>query len=379
MESVDLSPALGTFVAGVVLSDSEYRHELESDIAPFKGLLLGLFFISVGAGIDFRLLLREPLAVFGLAGAIMVGKLALLLGLARLFNIPKGENWLFALGLAQAGEFAFVLFGFALTADVLPPALVQLLTLVVTVTMLFTPLLFICYEKIVAPRVVAGVRRDADVIDDQGTVVVAGVGRFGQVVSRFLRTNGHKVIVLDHDPALIDLVGRFGVKTYYGDATRPDLLHAAGLEDARLFVAALDEREAQTVVVAHVAKHYPNCRIAARAFDRHHLYELEQAGAHVVERETFEAALSAGRRSLIELGAHPFRAQQKAQIFRRHDYGTLDVLRETFHDEGIDKGYIGAARARNAELEEVMQADRADRHDTTERGWTPPPSGDAAS
>ncbi|MEM7048331.1 MAG: monovalent cation:proton antiporter-2 (CPA2) family protein [Acidobacteriota bacterium] len=378
MDRVGLSPALGTFLAGVVLSGSEYRHELESDIAPFKGLLLGLFFISVGAGIDFELLFGQPVRIFGAALALMVVKLVILLLLARSFGLRGKVRWLFALALAQAGEFAFVLFGFAEGAGVLAPAVTQILTLVVAITMLLTPLLFILYEKLIAPRSDDETERDADEIDEQGTAVVTGVGRFGEVVSRMLITNGYRVVVLDHDPALIDLWRQIGLKTYYGDATRPDLLHAAGADEARLFVAALDDRERQTLLVEHVARHHPNCRIIARAVDRHHVYELEQAGAHQVVQELFEAATSAGRLALIELGTHPFKAERQARSFRQHDRGMLESLRERWLEGGVDRSYIDVARARAGELFDLMKADRAaERHDSTERGWVPPPKDDA--
>ena len=243
--------------------------------------------------------------------------------------------------------------------------------------LLLTPLLFTIYEKGIAPRAAGTADRAADEIEERGTAIVTGVGRFGQVVSRMLTTNGYKVVVLDHDPALIELLRKIGIKTYYGDATRPDLLHAAGAQDARLFVAALDDREKQNRLVEHMVKHYPNCRIIARALDRHHVYELENAGAHYIEREVFGSALSAGRRALIELGSHPFKAERQARAFRQHEQSTLDALRESWNQAGVDKRYIDTARARSEELFEVMRSDRADRHDKTERGWLPPPKNDA--
>ena len=377
MDLVGLSPALGTFLAGVVLSDSEYRHELESDIDPFKGLLLGLFFLTVGAGIDFGLLIAEPVTIIGLALGVMVLKFVLLFGLATAFRLDGADRWLFALGLAQAGEFAFVLFGFALGAGALEPSLAQQLTLIVAITMLLTPLFFILHEKVVAPRVVRTADRPADVIETTGPVVVAGMGRFGQIVTRLLMTNGHDVVVLDHDPGTIENLGKVGMRTYYGDATRPDLLHAAKLEDAALFVAALDDRERQIRVVEHVARTYPHVRILARARDRHHVYELENAGAHGVHREVFEGALALGRSALATLGAHPFRAETQARTFRRHDQAMLDALRDNWNDGGVDASYIDALRAQSETLYEIMKTDRAERHERMERGWTPPPKGDA--
>jgi CPA2 family monovalent cation:H+ antiporter-2/glutathione-regulated potassium-efflux system ancillary protein KefC len=378
MEQIGLSPALGTFLAGVVLSGSEYRHELESDIAPFKGLLLGVFFISVGAGIDFNLLTGRPGLILGLAGALMALKLVVLLILGRSFGLKGAGLWMFGLGLAQAGEFAFVLFGFAGSAGVLGSDITQVLTLAVAITMLLTPLSFILYERVIAPRAGRESDREADEIDEPGTAIIAGVGRFGQIVNRMLLTTGHKTVVLDHDPGMIDMVRQFGVRSYYGDATRPDLLEAASGETATLLVAALDDREKQNKLVEHVARNHPHCRIIARALDRHHVYELEAAGAHHVERELFEGSLSAGRRALIELGAHPFKAELQARAFRDHDYRTLEALRENWLDGGMDASYVDATRARSNELDRVMQSDRmAERHDTSERGWVPPPKGDA--
>ncbi|MEM8964611.1 MAG: monovalent cation:proton antiporter-2 (CPA2) family protein [Acidobacteriota bacterium] len=373
MYKIGLSPALGTFLAGVVLSSSEYRHELESDIEPFKGLLLGLFFISVGAGIDFGLLAREPTLIFGGAIALMLGKLVVLIVLGRAFGLRGPDMWLFALALAQAGEFAFVLFGFAEGAGVLATDLSRSLTLSVALTMLLTPLLFILHERLIAPRAHAESDRDADEIEQQGTAIVTGVGRFGQVISRMLLTNGHHVVMLDHNPDLIELWRKLGLKTYYGDATRPDLLHAAGIEEAELFVAALDDREKQTLLVEHIAKHHPDCRIIARAMDRHHVYELERAGAHHVEREIFESAVAAGRQALVALGTHPFKAERQARAFRHHDVDMIDHLRERWHEGGVDSHYIDAARARSEQLFDIMKSDRAaERHDATARGWVPP-------
>ncbi len=378
MDFVGLSPALGTFLAGVVLSDSEYRHELESDIEPFKGLLLGLFFLTVGAGVDFGLLFGAPLVIFGLAAGLIAVKFAVLYVLGALFRLQGADRWLFALGLAQAGEFAFVLFGFASTSGVLEQGLLQTMTLVVAISMLLTPALFILYEKVIAPRAIAKSPRPPDVVDARGQVVVAGMGRFGQIVSRLLMSSGYDVVILDHDPQTIENLARIGMRTFYGDATRPDLLHGAGLGKADLFIAAIDDRDKQTTMVEHVARTYPNVRILARARDRHHVYELENAGAHWAEREVFEGALALGRQALIELGAHPFRARTKARHFRNHDLVMLADLRENFNDGGVDTSYIDAMRAHSETLYDIMRAERGeDGHDKTDLGWTPPPKGDA--
>lgn len=377
MNYVGLSPALGTFLAGVVLSDSEYRHELEADIQPFKGLLLGLFFITVGAGIDFQLLFSNPLGLAGLALGLMVVKAALLFVLATIFGLHGADRWMFSLSLAQAGEFAFVLFGFAMTAGVIDASIAKPMTLVVALTMLFTPALIIFYERVIAPHAVTSADKDADVIDEQGEVVVAGLGRVGQIITRILVTNGFKVTVLDHDAETIENLTKVGFRAYYGDATRPDLLHSAGLHKADLFIAALDDREKQTEMVEHVSKTYPNIKIFARARDRHHIYELENAGAHHVERETFEAGLAMGCNALVSLGYHPFRAEMAGRTFREHDLDAVASLRQTWNEDGVSASYIDAMRAHAETLYELMKADRDDAHERSERGWTPPSKDDA--
>ncbi|WP_339853633.1 monovalent cation:proton antiporter-2 (CPA2) family protein [uncultured Nisaea sp.] len=376
MDLVGVSAALGAFLAGVVLSTSEYRHAIESDIEPFKGLLLGLFFISVGAGIDFGLLFSEFFLIIGIALGIILVKALVLLALAGIFRLPWQDTWMFGLGLAQAGEFAFVLFGFAGSSGAIAGSLVEILILAVAVTMLLTPLLFILFERYVAPRTLTETNRPADDIPEPGTVVIAGVGRVGQIIARLLMAENYKIVVLDHDPNLVERMRQTGVHSYYGDATRPDLLEAAGLGEAEVLVAALDDQDQQTALVRHVAEHFPKCRIVARAFDRHHLYELEKAGAHAIEREAFEGALMLGRRTLRELGLHPFRAEQKVRAFRRHDMQTVDVLRE-YWAGGVGKKYLTAVRERLDELMQVMRSDRLAGKNLPDREWTPPRGEDA--
>jgi len=378
MTVIGLSPALGTFLAGVVLSGSEYRRELEGDIDPFKGLLLGLFFISVGAGIDFNLLASETSTVVGLAAGLVAVKFALLMLVGFLFGLRGATLWLFGLGLAQAGEFAFVLFGFAQVSGVIAAEETQVLVLAVALTMLLTPALFVLYERVIAPRAVKTVEREPDAIEERGTAIVAGVGRFGLVVSRMLSTNGYRVVVLDDDEDLVELLRQIGIETFYGDASRPDLLKAAAIAEARLFVAALDDPHRQNEVVEHVAHNFPQCRIIARARDYEHQFELERAGAHSVHRELLEGALSAGRNALVELGMHPFKAERQSRAFREHDEHMLEDMRAHWTGSGLDKNFIGAARTRVAQLSSMMETDRlVDRHDASERGWTPPPKGDA--
>ena len=376
MTLVDLSPALGTFLAGVVLANSEFRHELESDIEPFKGLLLGLFFITVGAGIDFDVLFGQFAAVLGMTLGVIAVKALVLFGLARLFRLAPGDGWLFTLGLAQAGEFGFVLLSFSLQKGVVPPDLAQTLSLVVALSMLLTPALFIAYERLIAPRLSDDAAPAHDTVKEKGTVVIAGIGRFGQIINRLLVASDVPTVVLDHEAAIIDMLRKFGVKSYYGDASRPELLHAAGIEEATAFVVAIDDRERAVEMVEYVRRHYPQVKILARAFDVNHLYLLKKAGVDVAVREVFEGSLQMGVETLKTLGIHPFKVEKMSHAFRQHDQTGLDQLYELW-DENPDiarnRAFLARAREHGATLKDMMESDRLQLHDRTERGWTPPP------
>jgi len=378
MTLVELSPALGTFLAGVVLADSEFRHELESDIEPFKGLLLGLFFITVGAGIDFGVLLDDLATVVGLTIGLMLLKGLVLFGLARLFRLPPGDGWLFTLGLAQAGEFGFVLLSFTLQSGVIPGDMAMTLSLVVALSMLLTPVLFILYDKLVLPRLRTAGAAPPDTIDERGTVVIAGNGRFGQIVNRLLVASGVRTVVLDHEAAMIDMLRKFGIKSYYGDASRPELLEAAGIETAVAFVIAVDDRDRAVEMVEHVRRHYPAVKILARAFDVNHLYLLQKAGVDLAVREMFDASLKLGAETLKLLGFHPFKVEKMAQAFRRHDAAGLEQLYDLW-DENPDiarnRALLARAREHGETLKDMLEADRLQLHDRSERGWTPPPKG----
>ncbi|HCS91706.1 MAG: potassium transporter [Thiohalocapsa sp. PB-PSB1] len=377
MTLVDLSPALGTFLAGVVLADSEFRHELESDIEPFKGLLLGLFFITVGAGIDFGVLVADLLLVLALTFGVMAIKGAVLLGLARLFRLPAGDGWLFTLALAQAGEFGFVLLAFSVQNNVVPADLAELLSLVVALSMLLTPALFIAYDRWVLPRLSSGgAARPPDEIDRRGSVVIAGIGRFGQIVNRMLVAAGVHTVVLDHEAGVVERMRNIGIQSFYGDASRPDLLHAAGIEDAAVFVVAIDDRDRAVEMVEYVSREYPNVQIVARAYDVNHLYLLRKAGAELALREVFDSSLKTSGAVLRALGVHPFKVEKMLRAFRRHDEDGLEQLYE-YWDEDVEMSknhaLLELVRARNQSEQSVMAGDRADLHDRTERGWTPPP------
>ena len=376
MTLVDLSPALGTFLAGVVLANSEFRHELESDIEPFKGLLLGLFFITVGAGMNFGVLFADFATIMGLTIGVMLIKGLVLYGLARLFRLDAADRWLFTLGLAQAGEFGFVLLSFSLQSHVIPSELATTLALVVALSMLLTPALFILYDKLVLSRVPEGKPQEPDQIDETGKVIIAGNGRFGQIVNRLLVASGVQTVVLDHEAEIIDMLSKFGVKSYYGDASRPELLQAAGIESARAIVIAIDDRQRAVEMVEHVRRHYPQVKILARAYDVNHLYLLNKAGVDIAVREMFDGSLEIGKAALKAVGMHPFKVEKMSQAFRRHDQAGLDGLYELWDENtamSSNKAFLAGAKEHSARLKDMMEADRMQHHDRSERGWTPPP------
>jgi hypothetical protein len=286
MHLVGLSAALGTFLAGVVLAESEYRHELEMDLDPFKGLLLAVFFISVGAGIDFSLIAAQPALLASLVIGFVAVKLAILYGLAMFFRMPPGEASLFSFSLAQGGEFAFVLISFATGLGLLAATQASLLIAVVALSMALAPLLMITDTRLVQPRfALSDASRAPDAIDETGArVIIAGHGRFGMTVGRILLANGYRAVVLDHDAEQVDVLRKFGYKIFYGDASRLDLLEAAGARDAKALVVAVDAREKIDAIVETAQRHFPHLEIFARAFDRTHAYDLINAGVPHVYR-----------------------------------------------------------------------------------------------
>ena len=361
MSLVGLSPALGTFLAGVVLANSEYRHELESDIDPFRGLLLGLFFMTVGASIDFALLAAESISLIGLTLAVMAVKAGVLLALAWVFRVRAHQGWLFALGLAQAGEFAFVLIAFALGLHILPPDIAPRLTVIVTLSMMLTPLVFILYEKLIAPRYQATQDAPQDAMPEPARVIIAGVGRFGTIVNRMMLGAGFETVVLDHSAAQLDAMRAFGIRAFYGDATRPDLLHAAGIERADLLVVAIDDRAGATAIVQHVTQHHPHVHITARAVDRSHVYELWAAGCRDIIRDTFDSAVRAGRSAQEALGVHPVDAERNARAFVAEDRAGMVALADLYDPDipgHLNEAYRTRARELMREQEERLRARR---------------------
>ncbi|MDK9777409.1 MULTISPECIES: monovalent cation:proton antiporter-2 (CPA2) family protein [unclassified Vibrio] len=380
MSLVGLSPALGTFLAGVVLANSEFRHELESNIEPFKGLLLGLFFITVGAGIDFSVLFSDFGLIIGLTLGVMILKAAILFALAFIFRIKGSNRWLFTLSLAQAGEFGFVLLSFSVQNHVIPFELSQTLALVVAISMFLTPGLFILFDKVILPRFESeSNERESDTIEEQGTVIIAGIGRFGQIVNRLLVSNGVETVVLDHQASQIDNMRQIGTRAYFGDATRPDMLHTAGIEHASALVVAIDNQESSVELVKYVKHTYPNVTVIARAFDRGHGYLLRQAGADIIESETYHSALEIGGHAMKAIGIHPFFTEQQKSTYRRVEDRKSNMLYEAWADDSEGERYDNNFRQLFIHLEEKMaeemQKDRHDKLSRSERGWTPPPKG----
>lgn len=360
MTFVGLSPALGTFVAGVVLADSEFRHELESDIDPFKGLLLGLFFITVGASTDVAVLMRQPLLIVAVAMALVALKALAVWPVASLFGLRAGDRWLTVLALAQGGEFAFVLFNVSVGAAVMSPETASALTVSVTLSMLVTPALFFVHQRLIAPRFERAEDREADEIDEQGLVIVAGMGRFGQIPQRMLRANGVPVVVLDHSSSQIETLSVFGVKGFYGDASRPDLLEAAGIERAKALVIAIDDHDKAVEMTARVRAAYPHVTVIARAYDRLHYYRLRDAGAQIVVRELFDSSVEVARAAMLALGFGAQRVTRMVQAFRKHDFENLEKLYEDYAREPDvirNQDYISRSRAAQDTLAEVLARD----------------------
>jgi len=378
MSLVNLSPALGAFLAGVVLANSEFRHELEANIEPFKGLLLGLFFITVGAGINFAVLAADWPLVLSLAFAVITIKAFILLVLALLFRIHGSNGWLFTLGLAQAGEFGFVLLTYSVQSQVISTEVSQILALVVALSMFLTPVLFILYDRVVLPRYRAAKneREDDSQIDEQAPVIVAGVGRFGQIVCRLLRANSVPIVVLDHEIEQIENVRRINIKSYFGDASRSDMLETAGIAHASVLVVAIDDRERAVRMVEHVKQYYPGVWVLARAFDRGHGYQLRAAGANDVISETYHSALELGGRTLTAMGVHPERARRMTTAFTESEAAHADDLFEAWKEieEGISfSPQFGELFLKLEEaLSSAMQQSETDSQQRDGLNWMPP-------
>jgi glutathione-regulated potassium-efflux system ancillary protein KefC/glutathione-regulated potassium-efflux system protein KefB len=355
MEMVGLSPALGAFLAGVVLAESEFRRELETDIEPFRGLLLGLFFITVGAALDFGLIAKRPVLIVALTLGLMLLKGLSMWGVGLAFGSTRRDAPTIAVSLAQGGEFAFVLLAFASTVRVLTGEAADIASAVVALSMALTPVAFAAYERLVLARSERRAEPEALPFDDGAPdAIVAGFGRFGQIATRLLTANEFKVVLLDSSIEQIETIRRFGWAVHYGDASRLDLLRAAGADKAKLLLVAIDDRDKAVELVKAATEYFPNLTIIARAYDRRHAYELIRVGGDEIERETFESALAFGRRALLRLGLSERRANKAVGVFRKHDQALLQRLAPVY---GEEERYVMAARDSRATMEKLLTAE----------------------
>jgi glutathione-regulated potassium-efflux system ancillary protein KefC len=372
MQAVGLSMALGAFLAGVLLAESEYRRELETDIEPFKGLLLGLFFIAVGMSIDFAVVLRQPLAIALVVIGFLLLKAAVLWGMGRAMPIPKPERPVFIILLAQGGEFGFVVFQTATQGNVIGAEMSSLLVAAVAISMLLTPVLLVAADRWWIPLLAGQSRRTLPEIDEpqSQSVIIAGFGRYGQIIGRMLYANGIQPTVLDHDAEQIEAMRRFGWRVFYGDASRLDLLRIAGAASARVLVLAIDDVE-QSVEVAKMARQqFPQLTIVARARNVRHYFELYEAGVTLIERETLDSALMSARSVLEQLGWGRHHARTLALRFRRHNIDQLHQMAPHRKDEA---SLIAAAKEGRQQLEQLFAQERDEAARRQSRaGWNAP-------
>ncbi|MHB1398998.1 MAG: monovalent cation:proton antiporter-2 (CPA2) family protein [Trichloromonadaceae bacterium] len=376
MQRVGLSPALGAFLAGVLLANSEFRHELESDIEPFKGLLLGLFFLAVGASINFGLLAASPATILSLLAAVILVKASVLAVAGRLFRLSFDQNCLFALGLSQAGEFAFVLLAFMQRLGIIDGERSDTLMAVTALSMALTPLLLLLNERLVQPRFGTRLQTkpEADTIDLEHPIIIAGFSSFGSTLGRFLRANGVEATILDHDSDQVDLLRRMGFQVFYGDATRLDILRSAGADSARILFVAIDDPETASRLIATVKKHFPRLRIMARAGNNLDAHELLELGVDQIYRDFLDTSVRAGVEVLAALGQRRYSATRAAQNFLKHDEAAMHHLAPHRHDQS---NYISNAREQIRLQEQLLAVDRASNPTLNDHAWdtsTPVPA-----
>jgi monovalent cation:proton antiporter-2 (CPA2) family protein len=371
MSVVGLSPALGTFLGGVILASSEFKHELESDIEPFKGLLLGLFFIAVGASINFELILQQPVLILSLVLGLMMIKGVVLLVLGKLFGLKIDQNITFSSALSQVGEFAFVLLSLSLTEGIVAKNYVDILMAVVAISMALTPIAFFLNEKVVLPalskrKVSAAMEREPDAVAEKNPVIIAGFGHFGNTVGRFLRAHGIGTTILDVDGERVDFLRKMGFKVYYGDASRYDLLHAAGAAEAKMIIIAIDDPDKRLQMIETIKKYFPDLQMLVRSRNRYDAYEQMNAGMLHIYRETIDTALRMGVDALKMMGHRAYTAQRSAQTFFKYDEQKLKDLAKLHTDEAA---YISQAKEYIEELERIISTDGQQLHLTKDAGW----------
>ena len=370
MNAVGLSPALGTFLGGVVLANSYYRHELESDLEPFKGLLLGLFFMAVGASIDFELVIGQPLLILGLLALLLVVKWAVLFALAKGFRLGLDQGFLLAFSLAQTGEFAFVLLSLIDAQGILPDEVIGVMLVVVALSMAVTPLLMLFNERVLQPRL-GTLERDAsakppDAVEEKRRIIVAGFGTFGAIVSRFLSANGVRATILDSDSDRVELLRKMGFEVYYGDATRFDLLETAGASEAEMIIIGLPNPASNLELVETVKKHFPNLHIIARAFDYADTYELMDAGVLHIHRDVIQNGVAAATSALEIMGFRRYALHRAARRFLDYDVQALKSLAANRHDE---EAYVAAVRTAVSSAEAQLAAELRGGIGRRDSGW----------
>ncbi|MGO4906506.1 monovalent cation:proton antiporter-2 (CPA2) family protein [Flavobacterium sp. W20_MBD1_R3] len=369
MQLVGLSPALGAFMAGVVLANSEFRHELEGDIAPFKGLLLGLFFLGVGASINFKLILENPLFIFVFGAILTLVKFIVLFIISRFHKKNVDQNLLFAFGLSQAGEFGFVIMSFCMQLNIIPNILANQIMAVIAMSMVATPFLLLINERLISTHSKfkeKEIKKDSDYIDEDNPVIIAGFGHFGSTVGRLLRANKVKSTILDYDSDRIDVLRKMGFKVYYGDATRLELLKAAGCDTAKLFIAAIDNPTVNLQVIETLKKHFPNLKILTRARNRLDAYELIDHKVKHIYRETLYSAVNMGVDALVELGHRKYTATRQGQQFIKYDEITTRKLAEKRHDK---MAYMVTIKEEIELQEQLLKSDIYSQVAATNHSW----------
>ena len=369
MDKIGLSPALGTFIAGVVLADNEYRHELETTIDPFKGLLLGLFFISVGASINFQLLIENPFRIIGFVVLLIFLKFIVLLALGRIFRLRKGFEFLFAFLLAQSSEFSFVLISFSKQNQLFDERTASLLLLVATLSMTLSPLLLIFNDKAITPILARWQNRQEfdEMEDSENPVIIAGFGRFGLVIGRLLLANDFKVTIIDSNPSNVEILRKFGFKLYYGDVTRPQVLEKAGVGNAQMLILSMAEYDDALKVAEYARKKYPNLKILARAKDIYHAFEFFKLDVKTVQREMFNSAAELGAKALSSMGFTKYEAYRAARTFTHHDEQVLMELYEHWLED--ESRFIEETRRFSEQLFEVLQAEKNYSVHETDCAW----------
>jgi monovalent cation:proton antiporter-2 (CPA2) family protein len=355
MQEIGLSAALGTFLAGVLLADSEYRHEIEASIEPFKSLLMGLFFIAVGMGVSLDVIAAQPWLIFGLSLGYLLLKTLLIYGAGRVFGQKPENAKMMALTISQGGEFAFVIFGIAGGLNIVDPGYLQSLTAVITLSMALSPLLGLVHDEIQKRRPTTTKAPSYDEIKSETPeVIIAGFGRFGQIFGRMLRTRNIPFVAMDHDADQIELLRKFGNKVYYGDASKRDLLESAGAAKAKYFILCIDDVETSLATAKVVVEHFPNLRIFARARNRGHAFDLMEMGIRHIKRETFDSSVYFVQEFLEEMGTPPAQAKNLIERFKRHDE---IMLQEQFKVRRDDKMFVSVSKQATAQLAEVLNED----------------------